>query len=162
MTKENVCALFKQLFDLKRDQRDKHGEDGEILEYMKSQFMVTLPEPSVIVPRAKPVPKEKPQTKWERFREERGLPARQKRSRMIFDPITKDWVPRWGPNSQKKIVEKHEWLIEDNSGKEGGVNPFTKKKQEKKLGVEKEKMKMLKNEMYAMKQAKGKKNNGEE
>jgi len=72
-----------------------------------------LPEPKIVVPRAKPAPKEKPKTKWEKFREEKGLPARKKRSRLVFDPISNDWVPRWGPNSKKKIEAKHEWLLED-------------------------------------------------
>lgn len=49
------------------------GEDGEILEYTKSTYQVSLPEPKIILPREKPIPKEKPLTKWEKFRKERGL-----------------------------------------------------------------------------------------
>lgn len=113
LTKKNFQTLFKELFELKRQQRAKLGEDGGILEYTKAQFSVDLPEPRIIVPRQKPVPKEKPKTKWEKFREEKGLPVRQKRSRLVFDSITNDWVPRWGPNSAKKIEAKHEWLLED-------------------------------------------------
>ena len=103
----------------------------------------------------KAAPKEKPKTKWEKFREERGMPTRKKRSRLIFDTITKDWVPRWGPNSAKKIEEKHEWLLEDKPG--ATADPFTQKRQEKKLQLEKEKMKNVKNELYALKQMHGKK-----
>lgn len=76
-------------------------------------FSVNLPAPKIVTPREKPIPKEKPLTKWEKFRLERGLPARMKRSRMIFDPITNDWVPRWGNKSAKQIKEKHNWLIVD-------------------------------------------------
>lgn len=99
-SKASFCALFKQLFELKKQQRAKQGDDGEILEYTKAQYALDMPEPRVIVPRAKPAPKEKPKTKWEKFRDEKGLAPRKKRSRLIFDEITKDWVPRWGPGSR--------------------------------------------------------------
>ena len=109
------------------------------------------------MPRAKPAPKEKPKTKWEKFREEKGLPARKKRSRLVFDPISNDWVPRWGPNSKKKIEAKHEWLLEDKPTNDAtGVDPFTQKRQEKKLHLEKEKLRKIKNEMHALKEAHGK------
>lgn len=71
-------------------------------------------------------------TKWEKFRLERGLPARKKRSRLVFDPITNDWVPRWGANSVKKIEEKHNWLMVDKPS-DDKTDPFTRKKNEKKL-----------------------------
>lgn len=158
LSKKNFQNLFKELFDLKRQQRAKLGEDGGILEYTKAQFAVDLPEPRIIVPRQKPVPKEKPKTKWEKFRDEKGLPARQKRSRLVFDPITKDWVPRWGPNSHKKIEAKHEWLLEDNIHHEAaGVDPFTMKRQEKKMEQEKEKMRKLKNDLHSLKTMHGSK-----
>ena len=111
-----------------------------------------LPEPKIVTPRQKPAPKEKPKTKWEKFREEKGLPARQKRSRLVFDPITNDWVPRWGPNSKKKIEAKHDWLQEDKPKHlEAGIDPFTMKKQEKKVVLEKEKLRKLKNDLHAVK-----------
>jgi regulator of ribosome biosynthesis len=122
--------LFKELFDLKRQQKAKEGEDGEVLEYTKPIFNVELPDPKIILPREKPIPKPKPLSKWEKFRQEKGLPAKQKRSRMVYDEITKDWVPRFGHGSVKKIEEQHNWLMED---KPGQGNPFEKRKEEKKL-----------------------------
>lgn len=74
---------------------------------------------------------------------------------MVFDSITNDWVPRWGHNSKKKIELKHDWLIEDKPD-QGNVDPFTKKRQEKKLEVEKEKMKQIKNERHIQKEMKDK------
>jgi len=47
-----------------------------------------LPAPRVVLPREKPIPKEKAMTKWEKFRIEKGIQAKAKRSRMVFDPIT--------------------------------------------------------------------------
>jgi len=140
---------------LKKQQRAKQGEDGEILEYTKAQYALDLPEPRLITPRAKPAPKEKPKTKWEKFREEKGLPARKKRSRLIFDEITQDWVPRWGPGSKAQIAKKHEWLLEDKAGVEG-ADPFTIKRQEKKMQLEKENLKKMKNELHAIKAQHGK------
>ena len=104
-TASNLCILYKQLFDLKKAQDAKHGPDGEILEYTKSRYMVEMPSTIQVLPREKPCPTEKPKTKWERFREERGMAPRQKRSRLVFDPITNDWVPRWGTGSVKKIAD---------------------------------------------------------
>lgn len=132
ITKANLCTLYKELFDMKREQVAAQGEDGEILEYTRPMFMVSLPPPRIVTPREKPIPKEKPMTKWEKFRLERGLPARKKRSRMVFDPISNDWVPRWGHNSKKAVEDKHNWLMEEKPGSDG-TNPFTKLKQERKL-----------------------------
>ena len=131
LSKKNFTALFKELFDLKKQQRQKQGGDEEILEYTKAMYNVDLPPSKVITPRALALPKEAPKTKWEKFREEKGLPARKKRSRLVFDAITNDWVPRWGPNSRKRIETKHEWLLEDKhlaDGTTSKVDPFTEKR----------------------------------
>jgi len=87
-TAENLCAVYRSLFELKRTQDLKHGEDGEILEYSKSAMSVTLPKPTTVLPREKPAPKGKAMTKWEKFREQKGIAPRKKRSRLVFDPIT--------------------------------------------------------------------------
>ena len=44
-TASNLCTLYKQLFDLKKQQETKHGPDGEILEYTKSKYLVEMPAP---------------------------------------------------------------------------------------------------------------------
>ena len=68
------------------------------------------------MPRHRPLPKPKPMTKWEKFRIERGLPPRRKRGRMVFDPITNDWVPRWGAGSIKHIEASKDVVIEEKPG----------------------------------------------
>jgi len=160
-TKNNLCALYRVLFDLKKQQRlEEGGEHGEILEYTKSYWSVDLPKPKVVLPREKPIPKPKPLTKWEKFRLERGITEKAKRSRMVFDPITQDWVPRYGMGSIKKIEDKHTWLMEEK-GKHvaAGTDPFTFKKQEKKLQKEKQELRELKNKISANEPAGGKKTN---
>lgn len=87
-----------------------------------------------MLPRQKPAPKEKPMTKWERFRLEKGMNAKEKRSRMVYDPITKDWVPRHGAGSVKKIAERYNWVMEEGpEHRAAGVDPFTYAKNEKKV-----------------------------
>ena len=75
-TASNLCTLYKQLFEVKKAQSAMHGPDGEILEYTKSQFLIDMPKALQVLPREKKCPTEKPKTKWEKFREERGLAPR--------------------------------------------------------------------------------------
>jgi len=44
---------------------------------------------------------------------------------MVFDPITNDWVPRFGMGSVKKIQEAHNWIQpEKPKHVQSGMNPF--------------------------------------
>lgn len=86
-TAQNICSVYRGLFELKGRQDAKHGEDGEILEYMKSTNTIQMPAGHTTLPREKPCPVEEAKTKWEKFREERGMAPRKKRSRLVFDPI---------------------------------------------------------------------------
>ena len=149
-TQENICQLYQALFDLKKKQRLSHGEDGEILEYAKAANNVYLPDRGIILPREKPIPKPKPLTKWEKFRLEKGMSAKEKRSRMVYDPITNDWVPRYGMNSIKKIEDKYNWVMEEKpKHREAGMDPFTFKRAEKKLEKEKQDLRELKNKVVS-------------
>lgn len=132
-TAHNICSVYRSLFEMKAKQDAKHGEDGEILEYTKSANTVIMPASRTTLPREKPCPVEEAKTKWEKFREERGLPPRKKRSRLVYDPIQKDWVPRWGKGSIKKLAEGDNWLMHEKpKHREAGMNPFDYAKAEKK------------------------------
>ena len=145
-TADNLCTLYKQLFDIKKSQDVKHGPDGEILEYVKSKWTVEMPAAHQVLPREKPCPAEKSMTKWEKFRDERGMAPRARRSRLVFDPISNDWVPRWGPNSVKKIEDKHQWLLpEEGKHRKAGVDPFTYARAEKKSAMEKQDLAQVRN-----------------
>jgi regulator of ribosome biosynthesis len=110
-----------------------------------------MPEPRVVLPREKPVPKEENKTKWEKFRAERGMAPRKKRSRLVFDPITKDWVPRWGKGSVKKIAEKTNFVMEEKPiHRIAGVDPFTFAKAEKNAKMEKQKLAQVKNKINSV------------
>ena len=82
---------------------------------MNDSVVVDLPEKSYdnlfLMPREKPLPKKKELTKWEAFaqtkgifwnlkikraKENLGINAKKKKSRMVWDEKTKSWKPRWG------------------------------------------------------------------
>jgi regulator of ribosome biosynthesis len=66
---------------------------------------------STTLPRAKPLPKPKPLTKWERFAKEKGI-QNKKRGRMVWDEEEKKWVPRYGYQSVANRAVDDDWLIE--------------------------------------------------
>ena len=55
---------------------------------------------------------------------------KKKRGRMVFDPITKDWVPRYGANSIKKIAERNTPVIEVKKNANPYEDPFIRRKLE--------------------------------
>lgn len=86
------------------------------------------------MPRHKIIPKPKQMTKWEKFRIEKGLQPKEKRSRYVYDPVSKDWLPRFGLGSIKKVQDNFQWAMEEKPKHvEAGLDPFTYKKNEKKV-----------------------------
>jgi len=78
------------------------------------------------------------------------MAPRAKRSRLVFDEISQDWVPRWGPKSIKKIEDKHQWaMLEKPKHAASGIDPFTFEKAEKRAVIEKQNLRHLKNKMHA-------------
>ncbi len=91
--KNNLKYFYEELFKLCNAQK---GEEEEKRDFDKPLDAVILPKPLTKLPRAKPIPKPKAKTRWEKYRDEKGLPAREKRSRMVYNEVAEDWVPRWG------------------------------------------------------------------
>ena len=58
-TVNNLCTIYKTLFELKKKQKEQDGEDGPVLEYDKPIFQVMMPASKIVLPREKPAPKEK-------------------------------------------------------------------------------------------------------
>jgi hypothetical protein len=57
---------------------------------------------------------------------------------MVYDEHTKEWVPRYGMGSVKKIGEKYNWLMEEKAKhREAGMDPFEYEANKKKLAQEK-------------------------
>lgn len=59
-----------------------------------------LPPPTTALPRAKPVPKPREPTKWEKFAQQKGI-TKHKRSREVWDEGTQDFKRRFGYGSVK-------------------------------------------------------------
>lgn len=142
--KQNYISFASSLFDILSKQQ---GQEKEDLDYDKAPDELALPEAIITLPRALPIPVAKPLTKWEKYKQEKGIVQR-KRSRMIYSEEVGDWVPRWGRGSVKKIQDSMNWVMEE---KEPGVNPFEQKSNEKQLAKAKQLKRQMKNEEYAKK-----------
>jgi len=142
--KQNYISFASSLFDILSKQQ---GQEKEDLDYDKAPDELALPEAIITLPRALPIPVAKPLTKWEKYKQEKGIVQR-KRSRMVYSEEVGDWVPRWGRGSVKKIQDSMNWAMEE---KEPGVNPFEQKSNEKQLAKAKQLKRQMKNEEYAKK-----------
>ena len=155
--KQNYIDFASSLFDILNKQQ---GEEKEDLDYDKAPDELTLPESIITLPRSLPIPIQKPMTKWEKYKMEKGITQR-KRGRMVYSEEVGDWVPRWGKGSVKHIQDSMNWVMEE---KEPGVNPFEQKSNEKQIAKAKQMKKQIKNEEFAKKylaQKKGMSNNNE-
>jgi len=54
-----------------------------------------LPPPTTVLPRAKPIPKPREPTKWEKFAQQKGI-TKHKRSREVWDEESQDFKRRFG------------------------------------------------------------------
>jgi len=127
----NAAALMKALAKLPRE-----------------GLVITLPEPILVLPRAKSVPVPKPLTKWEKFRLANGLGRRRKRSRMVYEQTVDDFVPRWGPYSAKRIRDHMEIAKEEKDGED----QFEKASLVKAKDSARTKEKQIRNRMSARKE----------
>ena len=155
--KQNYIDFASSLFDILNKQQ---GEEKEDLDYDKAPDELTLPESIITLPRSLPIPVQKPMTKWEKYKMEKGITQR-KRGRMVYSEEVGDWVPRWGKGSVKHIQDSMNWVMEE---KEPGVNPFEQKSNEKQIAKAKQMKRQIKNEEFAKKylaQKKGISNNNE-
>ncbi len=57
--------------------------------------LAVLPAPATQLPRAAPLPKAKPLTKWQQFAAKKGI-VKQKRSKLTFDETAGEWRRRFG------------------------------------------------------------------
>ncbi|GIJ91507.1 hypothetical protein Asppvi_010473 [Aspergillus pseudoviridinutans] len=83
--------------------------------------LLTLPPPTTVLPRHKPLPTPKPPTKWELFARKKGigkysnkpgaaLADKERRKKLVYDEEKGEWVPRWGYKGKNKSDD--EWLVE--------------------------------------------------
>ncbi len=142
-TKENANKFYQAMFDLRKKQPDQN-----VLEFDRPFYTITLPPIEERLPRLVPPAAPKPETRWEKFRKEKGMAPRKRRETKVYDPLTKKWYRRFGKNSIKKLEEARTAIIEVKPGEEH-IDPFEKRSLEKKIMLEKEKSKAIKNQMRA-------------
>ncbi|MCJ1251581.1 Rhodanese- sulfurtransferase [Trapelia coarctata] len=86
-----------------------HPTDGVLL---------TLPQSITPLPREKPLPAEKQQTKWEKFAKKKGIKEKKRgEGKMVYDEEKGDWVPKWGYKGRNKDGEGN-WIVEIDEKKE--------------------------------------------
>lgn len=78
---------------------------------------MTLPPPTTPLPREKPLPAKKEQTKWEKFAAKKGIKDKKKEGKLVFDEETQEWVPKWGYKGKNKDGEG-DWIVEVDEKKE--------------------------------------------
>ena len=82
---------------------------------------MTLPPCTTALPREKPLPVPKTETKWEKFAKKKGIQAKKKgEGKMVYDEATGEWVPKWGYKGRNKEGEG-DWLVEVDEKKEKGM-----------------------------------------
>lgn len=124
ITRDNTQLLINEVFSLPTRQ-------------VEFAVVADLPNPTTLLPREKPLPKQKPMTRWEKFAKEKGIKPKEKRSRMLFDEQTNEWKPRWGYNRANDDTK--DWLIEVPSSADPMEDQYEKRIDEKKKRIEKNK-----------------------
>lgn len=78
---------------------------------------IELPAATTPLPREKPVPAAKEQTKWERFAAKKGIAPKLRDGKLVYDKEKGEWVPKWGYKGKNKDGEE-DWLVEVDEKKE--------------------------------------------
>ena len=76
-----------------------------------------LPAANTPLPREKPIPAEKAPTKWELFAKKKGIKAKTREGRTVYDEASGEFVPKWGYKGKNKDGD-NEWLVEVDEKKE--------------------------------------------
>jgi len=105
-------------------------------------IVAKLPDAKQIVPRAKPIPKPKAISKWQKFAQSKGI-VKKKKSKFVWDEAKKDWGRRYGFN--KANDDSKDWVIEVPGNADPNEDQFSKRKGEKKERVSKNEFQRLKN-----------------
>lgn len=131
LTRDNTQLLVNEIFKLPVE-----GADAGVL--------AKLPARTYQLPREKPLPKDRPLTRWEKFAKAKGIQNR-KRERFVWDEEKEQYVPRWGyAGGQKDKLD--DWLIEVPQHADPMEDMYAKKREEKKERVDKNKKRQRRNE----------------
>lgn len=81
-------------------------------------MLLSLPATTTPLPREKPLPAEKKETKWEKFAKKKGIKdSKRGDGKLVYDEAKGEWVPKWGYKGRNKDGEG-EWIVEVDEKKE--------------------------------------------
>ncbi|TBU47252.1 RRS1-domain-containing protein [Dichomitus squalens] len=120
--RDGVQTLIASLFSLPTISTD----DGPLAQ---------LPPPTTQLPRAKPLPKPKPPTKWEQFAKAKGI-QKKRRDKKVWNEEKQEWVDRWGWKGANKDKEV-QWLTEVPANADVDFDPAKAARDERKARVAK-------------------------
>jgi len=133
--RENMQLLTNRLYGL--------------LATSESKSTIRLPAPTTVLPREKPLPEAKAETRWEKFANAKGI-VKKKRSKMVWDEEKQIWAPRYGFGRANNPKDKlQDWLIEAKPGDDPSVDPFEARGQERKKKLTKQKEQQERNRREA-------------
>ncbi|KDO32528.1 hypothetical protein SPRG_03005 [Saprolegnia parasitica CBS 223.65] len=133
--RDNVQLLINQIFELPRQMTDMGP-------------MAQLPTGTTVIPREKPLPKPKPETRWEKYAREKGVDNK-KKDRMVWDEAKQAWAPRWG--YKRANDDMQDWAVPVKKNDDPFADPWTERKQAKNERVQKN----LRNQAANVKRAGG-------
>lgn len=113
-------------------------------------LVISLPQPTTPLPREKPLPTPKGETKWERFARKRGIQDKKREGKMVYDEASGEWVPRYGYKGANKKGE-NDWLVEvdekeERKAEEQGRTVRGMKRAERKESVKRNERKQRSND----------------
>nr|CAG4642762.1 EOG090X0CBY [Evadne anonyx] len=130
LARDNVQLLINCLFQLPT-------------ELVDNNIFVKLPPPTTRLPRAKPVPKAKQLTKWEKYAKEKGI-VKRKKDNLEWDEELRKWVPRYGFKKSQAEKEKS-WCVELPGNAKDDDDPNARRKTKKEEAVAKNELQRLRN-----------------
>ena len=83
----------------------------------KNGTLIKLPAPSTPLPREKPLPAAKQETKWEKFARKKGITKSKAAGMKVYNEELGEWVSKWGYKGKNKTGE-NQWLVEVDEKKE--------------------------------------------
>ncbi|KAJ6586814.1 ribosome biogenesis regulatory protein-domain-containing protein [Mycena vulgaris] len=130
LARDGAQALLAALFALPTQRSD----DGPLAQ---------LPVPTTSLPRAKPLPKPKPPTKWEQFAAAKGI-QHKVRDKREWDEEKQEWVNRWGRDGKNRRLQE-QWITEVPLNADVDYDPRKIARDERKARVDKNEKQRLGN-----------------
>jgi len=130
ITRDNVQCLFNEIWKLPRSVY----EDATCAELPKTKYGL---------PREKPIPQKAPFTRWEKFAQSKGITAKSKRDKKVWDEESETWKPRYGYHRGNDNTR--DWLIEIPDNKDSNADYFKERLDAKKERVAKNQVQRLRN-----------------